>query len=191
MHEKLIQPKFSDQAQPENSPVVGLMVTPYDKVPQLPVLLHEKLIQPAFSDQAKPLRKPLPSFPTPKSTCPQLLVFAQERLSQPMFSDHIQPSKWSLKTVTPGPLFPRGSALSQPMFSPQAYCAPVSAGSMVSGSAAAGLIRMVAATKETNRNMTLFASSHIPLSCGPARLPILRTLTREEPHELPVRPACR
>lgn len=64
-HEKLTQPAFSDQANPENSPVLGSMATLKSTEPQLAVLLQEKLSQPMFSPQAKPAKSPLPARVTP------------------------------------------------------------------------------------------------------------------------------
>jgi hypothetical protein len=62
---KLIQPMFSPQASPANTPVVGEIVTPKSTVPQLFVLTHEKKIHPTFSPQAQPEMFPAPSLSTP------------------------------------------------------------------------------------------------------------------------------
>jgi hypothetical protein len=62
---KLIQPMFSPQASPTNTPVVVEIVSPKSTVPQLLVLTHEKEIQPTFSPHPQPEIFPLPSLSTP------------------------------------------------------------------------------------------------------------------------------
>ncbi len=54
----VIQPIFSPQARPLNSPVLGSMVTP-------PPVEGLKFTQPIFSPQATPERVPAPSLRTP------------------------------------------------------------------------------------------------------------------------------
>jgi hypothetical protein len=62
---KLIQPIFSPQAIPSNSPVVGEIEIPKLTILQLFVLIHEKEIHPIFSPHAQPERLPTPSLSTP------------------------------------------------------------------------------------------------------------------------------